>query len=73
MARKYELKSEYCPPIDTCRVIQVIETCTERRGSGVEGDPIRVVTTYWTLDGKFICEIDPCMKKNDRAHSKERG
>jgi hypothetical protein len=40
------------------RVIQVIET-EEKRGKGVEDDPIRGVTQYWSLDGELLAENDP--------------
>lgn len=39
------------------RVIQVIETKAPR-GTGVEKDPIREVTQYWDLEGKFLAERD---------------
>ena len=42
------------------RVIQVIEV-GEMRGKGVEGDPIRMVKVYCTLDGEKLAEgPDPC-------------
>lgn len=41
------------------KVIQVIET-VEHRGRGVEGDPHRGVTQYWSLDGSLLAEVDPC-------------
>lgn len=48
------------PPMDTARVTQVIETTILRRGKGYdEADPMRVVTQYWTLDGRLIAEVDP--------------
>jgi len=50
----------YNRPIDCVRVIKVIESTIMRRGSGIDAsDPIRIVTQYWTLDGKLIFEIDP--------------
>lgn len=42
--------------MDSARVIKVIETTLSRRGEGVEGDPIRIITEYWTLDGEKLCE-----------------
>jgi len=44
---------------DTARVIEVIETTLTRRGKGVEGDPIRIITQYWSQDGKLLAEKDP--------------
>ena len=41
------------------RVIQVIETTLTRRGEGVIGDPIRIITEYWDMDGNKLCEVDP--------------
>lgn len=40
-------------------VIQVIRTTLARRGEGVSGDPVRIVTQYWTLDGELLAEVDP--------------
>jgi len=47
------------PTAYSARVIQLIETNLERKGSGAEGDPVRHVTQYWTLDGRLLFEIDP--------------
>ena len=41
------------------RVIEVIETYLERRGDGVK-DPVRIITQYWSRDGKLLAEVDPC-------------
>ena len=45
--------------IRDAEVIQVIRTTLERRGEGVENDPIRRITQYWTLDGDLLAEVDP--------------
>ena len=40
-------------------VMQLIRVMTTR-GSGLsEYDPVRVIETYWTLDGKQVAEYDP--------------
>lgn len=39
------------------RVIQVIESEVSR-GAGVEGDPVRKVIQYHTLDGEKLAEYD---------------
>ncbi|MNC24427.1 hypothetical protein D3C75_724820 [compost metagenome] len=44
--------------MDTCRVVELIETTLTRRGDG-KTDPIRVITQYWTVDGQLLFEIDP--------------
>lgn len=42
---------------ESAKVIQVIET-KAKRGLGIEKDPVREVTQYWSLDGKFLAERD---------------
>lgn len=43
----------------SAQVVQVI--CVEMpRGRGVEGDPVRSVTQYYTFEGKLLFENDPC-------------
>ena len=54
---------------DSARVIQVIET-RAARGSGETDQPTRVVTEYWTLDGKKIAECDPYLRGIESASSK---
>ena len=44
--------------MDTAEVIQVIRTDILRRGDG-KFTPIRVITQYWSLDGKLLAEVDP--------------
>ncbi len=39
--------------------VELIRTELERRGSGVERDPNRVIEQFWTLDGKLAAENDP--------------
>lgn len=46
---------------DYARVIQVIETTLERRGTGKdESSPLRMITQYWSFDGELLAEVDPC-------------
>lgn len=46
--------------MDQAKVIQVIETTLTRRGTGKdETSPLRIVTQYWSLDGKLLAEVDP--------------
>lgn len=47
------------------QVISVIRTELERRGQGVESDPIRIITQYWTLDGELLAEVDPYTERLD--------
>lgn len=44
--------------VDSARVIQVIEI-KSARGSGATEQPVRIVTEYWSLDGKKLAEHDP--------------
>lgn len=41
------------------RVLSVIETCLVVKGTGREGDPLRRVTQYWSLEGQLLAEADP--------------
>jgi len=41
------------------KIIELIET-TEKRGKGIEGDPIRLVYQLFTKEGKLVFEDDPC-------------
>ncbi len=45
----------------------VIETRLERRGKGVEGDPIRTVTQYWDEHGNFLAERDDWAGQHKRS------
>lgn len=46
-------------PPDTVVVTNVIVCTKTRRGTGKEGDPIRVITEVLSTDGKKIAEHDP--------------
>lgn len=46
--------------MNSARVISVLETTLLRRGKGKDGDPVRIITQYWTPDGKLLAEVDPC-------------
>ena len=45
-------------------LIQVIRTSLTTRGKGVDGDPIRRVTQFWTTDGELLAEVDPWYPNN---------
>jgi hypothetical protein len=40
------------------RVLQVIETTLEVRGSGRPEDPLRQVIQYWSLAGELLAESE---------------
>jgi hypothetical protein len=42
--------------------INVIRTTLQCRGAGIESDPIRRVTQYWSLSGELLAENDTCGK-----------
>lgn len=44
-------------PIENAKVIRVIEI-REVRGVGTTNNPVRVATSYWSLDGKKLAERD---------------
>jgi hypothetical protein len=50
--------------MDKARAVQVIETTIARRGKGVDGDPVRIITQYWSFDGQLLAEVDPYEKEN---------
>jgi len=50
--------------MDTVEIVQLIKTTLKRKGKGVEDDPIRVITQYWSMDGKLEFEIDPTLTDN---------
>lgn len=45
--------------MDTVEVVQLIKTQLTRRGKGTKESPIRIITEYWTMDGKKEMEVDP--------------
>lgn len=52
-------------------VKRFIITRLERRGSGVDGDPVRVITQYWDMKGNLVFEID--MHKKEVKYFDESG
>jgi hypothetical protein len=60
------MKQRHFSVTDTVRVIEVIEASIMRRGQGVEGDPIRIITQYWSLDGELLAEVDPVCTSNQQ-------
>jgi hypothetical protein len=55
--------------MDSAEIVQLIHTNLLRRGEGKEGDPIRVIDQYWTLDGQLLFEID-AYKNEKRKETK---
>jgi hypothetical protein len=48
--------------VDSARVILVVETkCA--RGSGQQEQPSRIITEYWSIDGKKLAENDPIFER----------
>ena len=52
------------------KIIEVIYT-QERRGMGVESDPVRLVTQLWSKEGNLIAEHDPVMCVEDKERMQE--
>ena len=50
--------------MDTVELMKLIKTTLKVRG-GTEGDPKRVITQYWALDGKLAFEEDPIHSASD--------
>jgi len=45
--------------MDKVEIIQLIKTTLTRRGKGIEGDPVRVITQFWDMQGELMFEYDP--------------
>lgn len=41
------------------KIIELIET-EDRRGTGTDKDPMRLVSQLWTKDGQLVAEYDVC-------------
>ena len=50
------------------KLIQVIVTDMECRGKGVESDPCRRITQYWSPKGELLAEVDPCNGLEQQSH-----
>lgn len=46
--------------LQQAKVIQVIKTVV-LKGAGIESDPYRDVTMYWSLNGDLLAICDPCL------------
>lgn len=59
----------YCPDNsrgtkwDTVYCEEVIINTTLRRGKGVDGDPIRIITQVFLKNGTLIAEFDPIIEE----------
>lgn len=63
------INNDSTPPMDTARLIGVIQTTLERRGAGEDrSDPIRIVTQYWSKDGALLAENDPHLPRQQEQH-----
>ena len=49
---------------DSARVVRVIRTVA-LKGAGTDDDPCRLVAQYWSLSGRFICEEDASICRED--------
>lgn len=46
--------------MDTIKCEEVIIARVLRRGAGIPGDPVRIITQVFTKSGELIAEDDPC-------------
>ena len=44
----------------SAKLMTVIVTDMQCRGKGVESDPSRRITQYWSMQGELLAEDDPC-------------
>ena len=56
--------------MDNAKVIQVIETTLLKRGNGKD-TPVRIITQYWSIDGRLLAEVDPCIKEKQPLNKAE--
>lgn len=49
---------------DSARMVLVVET-KAIAGRGVEGDPVRLVTQYWSPEGKLLAVNDPAVQLSE--------
>jgi hypothetical protein len=54
----------------SAKVIQVIVT-EVHRGDGVPGNPSRLITQYWTLDGELLAERDLWVEEQAMLHKRD--
>lgn len=52
--------------IRRARRVEVLEM-TRVKGNGSKADPHRLVTLYYTLEGKFLAERDPWKEQQEAA------
>ncbi len=52
-------------------VMKVIRTDLDLVGQGVEGDPVRRVVQFWTLEGKLLAEVDEWKDGRAEIQNKE--
>ena len=57
------------PNVDLARIVQVIQVL-ETRGTGDKNDPVRLVTSFWSLKGENLFEQDPYLRSMADASSK---
>ncbi|WP_413473668.1 hypothetical protein [Streptococcus parauberis] len=49
--------------MDNLEVLKMIRV-SFKRGKGVKGDEIRIVSQFYDIDGNFVFEIDPLKNTN---------
>lgn len=47
------------------KLVTLIET-SERRGRGVDSDPVRIVAQWFTVKGALVAERDPWLESEER-------
>lgn len=58
--------------VAAARVLRVIETHLALRGDGTEGDPKRLLTQYWSVDGELLATVDPCASPASKSKQDEQ-
>lgn len=56
-------------PEDGCQFAGVVQVILVKckRGTGLAGDPVRLVNQFWTMDGALIGENDPANAPEEKT------
>ena len=46
-------------PVQMAQKMEVIKTVARYGKGQTKEDPVRLITQYWTLDGKLLATVDP--------------
>jgi hypothetical protein len=53
-----------CKPVDAVKVLPVVRVHA-LRGTGTDTDIARIVTSYWSIKGELLAEVDPAPDRSE--------